>query len=450
MFKVLLVSIVYSAVSVDFSSADSIKAATSKIAQQLMSYYRPYPANPPNAREGHIIESTNHDETGFQWYEGGIMWGAMMEYMRATGDNQYTTTVVNGLTLGSSGKIGSFLGANKVINGLAGRWNDDIMWWGLGVVTGPELFGNPTSVMPGGVSYLALIQSTYDDVWAQWDDSCGGGIFWNRNRQDPNKSRKFLKSTITNAQHINIGARLYLMTGNKTYIDNAVKTYNWLKGGIISSDFRIYDGVMSDSTCANSMTDSKYLSDSYNPGTLAGALAWLYKATGDQQYMTAAENIAKKAMDLYSNNGVIQDRCETSANGCAQDQVSPKGTFIRGLAYVYMFTSNQDMKNLIQTTLQNSAKALIPMCDNNWNAYSDYWSTGKSVSTKSVHLQMNALELFNALTLISNNGQSAKLQQPVSAPQTQPQAQPAPGPVDSSATALRALGAIVVVFFMVL
>ncbi|KAJ3274068.1 hydrolase 76 protein [Terramyces sp. JEL0728] len=448
MFKLILISIVYSAVSVDFSSPDSVKSATTNIAKQLMSYYRPYPASPPNAREGHIVESTNQDQTGFQWYEGGIMWGTMMEYMRVTGDNQYSTTVVNGLTLGSSGTIGSFLGANKVINGLAGRWNDDIMWWGLGVVTGPEIFGNPAAVMPGGVSYLALIQSTYDDVWAQWDDSCGGGIFWNRNRQDPNKSRKFMKSTITNAQHINIGARLYLMTGNKTYIDNAVKVYNWLKGGVISPDFRIYDGVMSDSTCANSMTDTTYLSDSYNPGTLAGALAWLYKATNDPQYMTAAENIAKKALSLYSSNGIIRDRCETSQAGCAQDQVSPKGTFIRGLSYVYMFSKNSDIKSLIQTTLQSSAKALLPMCDNNWNVYSDYWSTGKSVSKQGVHLQMNALELFNALSLISTNGQTSKLQQPVTAPQTQPVAQAPAGPLDSSAESFCLLASIASILFM--
>jgi hypothetical protein len=60
-----------------------------------------------------------------------------------------------------------------------GKWNDDILWWSMGVVTGAEIFGKD-SIMPGGVSYFLLADNTYQDVMAEYDDTCGGGVYWIR------------------------------------------------------------------------------------------------------------------------------------------------------------------------------------------------------------------------------------------------------------------------------
>lgn len=49
--------------------------------------------------------------------------------------------------------------------------------------------------MPGGATYLKVAQNTYDEVWAQWDTStCGGGIYWSRDRTNA-KSGGFLLSS---------------------------------------------------------------------------------------------------------------------------------------------------------------------------------------------------------------------------------------------------------------
>jgi hypothetical protein len=43
------------------------------------------------------------------------MWGAVLEYIKSTGDASYSTIVVNALTLASYGTVGSFLGTNEIL-----------------------------------------------------------------------------------------------------------------------------------------------------------------------------------------------------------------------------------------------------------------------------------------------------------------------------------------------
>jgi hypothetical protein len=43
------------------------------------------------------------------------MWGAVMEYMKTSGDSGYATTIVNALTLASYGTVGSFLGTSEAL-----------------------------------------------------------------------------------------------------------------------------------------------------------------------------------------------------------------------------------------------------------------------------------------------------------------------------------------------
>lgn len=96
------------------------------------------------------------------------------------------------------------------------------------VIAGAEIFG-PSTVMPstsGGLWYTTA-QKTYDQVWEDWDDQCGGGIYWVRQdllvcterivtdagtlqSRDRGSSAGRYKSTITNVEFIAQGARNYL------------------------------------------------------------------------------------------------------------------------------------------------------------------------------------------------------------------------------------------------
>ncbi|KAJ3274067.1 hydrolase 76 protein [Terramyces sp. JEL0728] len=392
MFQFIVFNLVHSA-TLDVTSTSAVAQAQQAIAKRLFSYY-----NPPKGVDGTIMPLNAGTTTaGYEWYEGGICWGAVFEYARVSGDGQYSQNVNKGLQAASYGSVGSFLGIDKEIQGLIGRWNDDIQWWGLAAIGGAELFGGNTNI-PGGVSYQGLVQSTYDDVWAQWDNTCGGGIYWNRNRLDTNLQRKFYKSAITNSQAINLGARLYLLTKNQTYIDNSMKIYNWMMSSkIIGSDFAVYDGLTADSTCALSS-----LQVAYNSGFLVGALSWLYKASGNQDVIKTAESIALKSLQTFAKNGIIADLCEPN---CLVYVVSPKGLHVRGLQYLYMFSQNSDVKSQIKAAFQKSAQSLAQYCDDQWNCNALNWA-GPQVAAD-VHIQTNALELFNALA--ATNGISSSV-----------------------------------------
>jgi mannan endo-1,6-alpha-mannosidase len=126
------------------------------------------------------------------------MWGALMEYIKTTGDATFATPIVNALTEASFGTVSSFLGAQPTFaETIEGKWNDDILWWALPVVTAGEVF-TANAVMPGGVSYFQLANITYQQVFAQWSDvKCGGGLYWSRDRN--NAAMKGYKSKLLTA-----------------------------------------------------------------------------------------------------------------------------------------------------------------------------------------------------------------------------------------------------------
>jgi hypothetical protein len=117
-----LLTLSLAAPTINLDNQQQVTQALKKMVDNLMSYY----TKPGAAYGGTIKQSTAPDASGFQWYEGGIMWGAVMEYIKVTGDATYANTVVNGLTEGSFRKVGSFLGTNEALAvTVEGKWNDD-------------------------------------------------------------------------------------------------------------------------------------------------------------------------------------------------------------------------------------------------------------------------------------------------------------------------------------
>ena len=113
---------------VNINDPQSIGQALSAAAANLMKYYIPNDT-------GNIKESSASDASGFQWYESGIMWGAMMDYAQITNDGKYVETVSTALGSAAFGEAASFLGGSagkKFSQTVSGKWNDDILWWAFG------------------------------------------------------------------------------------------------------------------------------------------------------------------------------------------------------------------------------------------------------------------------------------------------------------------------------
>jgi mannan endo-1,6-alpha-mannosidase len=254
----------------------------------------------------------------------------------------------------------------------------------MGPLTGAELFGND-QMMPGGISYLGLANVTYQQTWAQWSDSCGGGIYWSRDRNNP-RSRGF-KSTITNAQSLFIGSQLARLTRNDQFARNSEQVYRWMKErGIIETDYHVNDGVDSDRNCAIFIDQH-----SYNSGNTLAGLAILYNVTGNSYYLDEAHQIARASLSRYSRNNVITDLCEPN---CPENQMSFKGTMIRGLGVLHEYTNDAAMRTTIRDSLRRSMEAMLRTCTSDLNC-GNYWDEGQQ-RPSNVHYQMNALELATA------------------------------------------------------
>jgi mannan endo-1,6-alpha-mannosidase len=384
--KILLTCYVVTAASLDVTSEAAVTDALKQMAKNLMGYY----SCTGCAANGLPLANGASGPEGFQWYEGGVMWGVVMEYIKITGDETYASTVVNALTEASSFKTSNFLGNNPAFEEtVAGKWNDDILWYALPVATGGEVFG-VDSIMPGGVSFHDLSDTTYKQVWGQWSDTlCGGGIYWSRNRQD--LERKGYKSTITHGQQMILGGKLALLTGDNSYIEQGRQIYNWLKSsGIIRENYQVYDGVNDDKGCG--VTG---INHSYNAGFVAGGLAWLYKASGDDFFNVEANKVATASLQTFVKDNIFYDSCEeNNPRPCDQNKATFKGSFIRGLGYVYEFTNDQALKDQIKTVLATSVEAMMKTCSDDFEC-GTLWLQGQPEESN-VHFAMNSMELMTA------------------------------------------------------
>ncbi|KAJ7286921.1 glycoside hydrolase family 76 protein [Mycena rebaudengoi] len=160
-------------------------------------------------------------------------------------------------------------------------------------------------------------QSThYYDIASEADETsyCGGGLFWNGDRQ--------YKNAITNELYMATSGHLYDVTKDETYLTNLKKTWEWLKASkMVNSNGLFDDGLTNDGACAS--TGPQW---TYNQGVVLTGLAYLYKFTNDEQYLHEAYDIIDAIMETLTVDGGLRELCETDTrNACNEDQQAFKG-----------------------------------------------------------------------------------------------------------------------------
>ncbi|KAL1739611.1 glycoside hydrolase, partial [Schizophyllum fasciatum] len=158
-----------------------------------------------------------------------------------------------------------------------------------------------------------------------WNDNyCGGGVWWS--------SAHDYKNTVTNGLFMHLSAALYIRTRNSDYLDNAKKTWNWLKNsGLRRSDGLWLDGARQSGNSCNLDTSSPW---TYNQGIVVSGLGVLYTATGDASYLTEAEKTIDAVVAAMSQGGILKEACDDASNNkCNSDQQLFKGVFMKHLQY---------------------------------------------------------------------------------------------------------------------
>ncbi|POS68711.1 glycosylhydrolase family 76-2 [Diaporthe helianthi] len=282
------------ALDVDLTSTDSIKSAAKQVAINLMSYYRgDQPGQVPGILPGPPPAGD------YYWWQGGALWGAMIDYWYVTGDTTRNDAAEQGLVFQSEY---SYMPRNWSIS----LGNDDQGFWGMSAMLAAEMnFQNPPPKSP---QWLALAQAVFNTQAApdRHDQYCNGGLRW----QIPPSNRGYdYKNSIANGIFFNLGARLARYTNNETYSNWAIETWDWMRG--VGAQF------------------------SYNAAVMLQGAAFMYAHTDSSDlWRDRVQGLVNQTINIYFADGpAIERSCELPERiSCTTDMRSFKGYLHRWLA----------------------------------------------------------------------------------------------------------------------
>lgn len=201
------------------------------------------------------------------------------------------------------------------------EYYDDEGWWALAWIRAFDLTGE--------FRYLAMARVIFADMTGGWDDTCGGGCWWKKDRR--------YKNAIANELFLLVAIRLHQRTpgdhGPGSYLEWALKEWEWFRNsGMINTQNLINDGL--DRNCQN----NRRTTWTYNQGVILGGLVELYRVTKDTNCLNQALAIADAATSsLVYSNGILREPCEPDhCRGADVPQF--KGIFVRYLANLYDLT----------------------------------------------------------------------------------------------------------------
>lgn len=235
--------------------------------------------------------------TGFNYWWMAHAIDVFVDAYARTGDDAYKTqmnSVYNAM---------KYSGGGSLHNGFF----DDMEWMGLACLRANEVYyTNP--------KWKEAAIQLWDWIKMGWNENQGGGIQWVDTQ--PNS-----KNACSNAPAIILAARLYQLTNDETYLDWAVKIFNWMNNNLIFSE----NGLVKDAYNNNQLSWTL----TYNQGTWIGACLELYKITNDTKYYDIAMKTADYVVNDYtkfSPNGILYN------NEGGGDGGLFKGIFMRYLS----------------------------------------------------------------------------------------------------------------------
>lgn len=223
----------------------------------------------------------------------------LMDFQRRSGDMRW------------NGKIAA------AVRNRAGLYlNDDDLWAVIAHVNAWEIGRDPELLAWAAANYARIVAE-------HWDDTCGGGLWWDR--------KHTYKNAITNELLLYASTRLYRATGQSAYRDWALRSWAWFAGsGMIAPDGLVNDGLVNDGQkgqCRNNGAP-RY---TYNQGVLLGGLIELGAITGEATYRAAAVRTALAATrTLVTPDGLLTE----PSDALGADGPMFKGVFAHHLGHL--------------------------------------------------------------------------------------------------------------------
>ncbi|CAK7245965.1 MAG: hypothetical protein STHCBS139747_007570 [Sporothrix thermara] len=324
----------------------------------------------------------------YYWWEGGAMWGTLIDYWHLTGDDTYNDIVMEAM-LWQTGPNADYMPPNVT----ASLGNDDQGFWGMSAMLAAEVnFPNPPPDQP---QWLALAQAVFHTQAEpnRHDATCNGGLRW----QIPVLNNGYnYKNSIANGCFFNIGARLARYTENQTYADWAESTWDWIEGvGLMDEDYNIYDGAHVETNC----TDINKAQFSYNSAVWLLGAAYMWNYTEEVRWQSRVEGLLNRTIEFFFPDGIAYEVACESHMSCTTDMLSFKGYLHRWMAttgQVAPFTHDR-----IMAVLRTSTQAAINQCTGGVDGRTCgfQWSSGAFGGSVGAGQTMNVLGAVSSLLI---------------------------------------------------
>jgi predicted alpha-1,6-mannanase (GH76 family) len=282
-------------------------------------------ANGIQTLQGWYDEKTGlYKTTG--WWNSGNATTVLIDYSRVSKSALYIPIVAN-----------TFVAAQNTNQGFLNQYYDDEGWWALAWIDAYDLTGNKV--------YLSMAKLIFADMAGAWDDTCGGGIWWS-------KDRKY-KNAIANELFLSVAAQLANRdsANRSTYLNWANLEWTWFaKSGMINTQNLVNDGLKitpGETPLTSVCTNNGRTVWSYNQGVVLGGLVELSKLNPDPALPLTAQRIAAATISsLAGSDGILHDSCEPK---CGADGGQFKGIFIRNLVALYKASPDPSYRSFVES-----------------------------------------------------------------------------------------------------
>jgi hypothetical protein len=163
------------------------------------------------------------------------------------------------------------------------KYYDDNAWIGIELVRMYKLTHN-AAVLGSAEGIMAFEMAGWD---SEPGIACPGGIPFSNSVENTERN------TVTDGPTAELGAQLYRLTGNAQYLQFAEMAYEWVRNCLTQPNGLYGDHIKSH----GSIEPTEW---SYNQGTMIGAGALLYQATGNSAYLFQARQTVKAALAYYT------------------------------------------------------------------------------------------------------------------------------------------------------
>ncbi|EMF13272.1 glycoside hydrolase family 76 protein [Sphaerulina musiva SO2202] len=379
------------ALDIDVDDPASIRAASQSLAFGLQSFYQNNMSNTASTAIGTL-------PAPLYWWQAGAMWGGMVDYWAYTNDSSYNAVITQAL-LAQVGPDWNYMPPAY----FASLGNDDQAFWALAVLSAEE-YGFPFPAGQRVSRWIDLAIAVWNTQVARWNTTnCGGGLKWQIFQS--NKGYDY-RNSISNGAFLQISARLARFTGNKTYVDWAERTWDWMDGvGLISSNYQVFDGSDDTINC----TQLDHTQWTYNPAVLLYGTSIMANFTNEQVWKDRTEGLLTSIENTFflpggdinnSTDVMYEASCEPFGT-CNNDQYSFKAYLARWLsksAVVYPSIADNIAKRLRASAIAAGKSCSGP---SQTQSCGQKWYTGGYDGSFGVGQQMSALETVQSLLLLN-------------------------------------------------